>query len=146
MQIKYGQQEVIDLWNARDNLNAERARGRPQTPIHGWLGNLVLDEEAKPSFDALVRQLHKDFRLTKLPDFIQAELVGIYRCLATRLDNAGEDEEASLFADLIQGHLRDLKATRLDRNNEAVAGGKMSFIDFCSLVATQHKKEEHHGK
>ncbi len=82
---------------------------------HGAYANRFLSTEEQAIFHELVFGLREDFAFNVSSDFLQVELVGIYFLKIGRA--LGEDNIAATHKidQMLRGHLKDLKATKLGR-------------------------------
>ena len=82
---------------------------------HGAYANRFLSTEEQAIFHELVCGLREDFAFNASSDFVQVELVGIYFLKIGRALGEDNIEAAHKIDQMLRGHLKDLKATKLGR-------------------------------
>lgn len=83
---------------------------------HGAYANRFLSPEEQEVFHELVGKLRDDFAFNASSDFIQVELASIYFLKIGRALGEDNIEAAHKLDQMLRGHLKDLKATKLSRD------------------------------
>jgi len=83
---------------------------------HGAYANRFLSDEEQEVFRKLVGKLRDDFAFNASSDFIQVELAAIYFLKIGRALGEDNIEAAHKLDQMLRGHLKDLKATKLSRS------------------------------
>ncbi len=126
----------IDRWHR--NGCEQPGRGAPEGNTnalkHGIYADRFLDEEERPLFDAIIKQLHEDFVFNKSSDFMQVELVAVYFLKLGRAQVANDWEAAERLDRMIRCHLKDLKATKIAREGDEPRGLETTPAEWASSL------------
>jgi len=126
----------LDRWQR--NSGAERKHGPPEGNLnsmrHGIYANRFLAEDEKPLFETIIAQLYQDFVFNKSSDFMQVELVAVYFLKLGRAQEAGDWDAAEKLDRMIRCHLKDLKATKIAREGEAVKGPETTPAEWATAL------------
>jgi len=135
----YGDYEQRDVEQFR-RLTSEQHRqmGPPEGNTnglrHGVFANRFLNDEERQMFDALIIKLRHDFKFNESSDFIQVELVAIYFLKLGRAQEAGDWDAAQKIDQMLRGHLKDLKATKIAREGEEPKGPETTPAEWASSL------------
>ncbi len=126
LRIPVAEREIRQLQQFRRLTATQRPHGAPEgnknNLHHGAWSNRFLNDEERQTFDDLVAALRSDFSFNASADFIQVELVALYFLRLGRAQSGGDWEAAHKLDQMLRGHLKDLKATKmaLDRGEPPV--------------------------
>jgi hypothetical protein len=122
------------------------ARGAPNgnrnNLQHGCYANRLLSDEEQVLFDALITQLHADFKFNESSDFIQVELVAIYFVKLRRAQEAEDWDAAEKLDRMLRNHLKDLKATKIAREGEQPKGPETTLAEWASAMLQQWEQNQ----
>ena len=104
---------------------------------HGVYANRFLGDEDRPLFDALIAKLRADFKFNESSDFIQVELVAMYFLKLGRAQESGDWDIAQKIDQMLRGHLKDLKATKIAREGDEPRGTESSPAEWASSLLQQ---------
>ena len=104
---------------------------------HGVYANRFLSDEDRPLFDALIAKLRADFKFNESSDFIQVELVAMYFLKLGRAQESGDWDIAQKIDQMLRGHLKDLKATKIAREGDEPRGPESSPAEWASSLLQQ---------
>lgn len=99
----------------------EKAKGNLNALTHGFFAKRILNEDEQRLFDGIVAHLHADFVLNESSDLIAVEAIGLALVQYSRAMQAGNAQAAETFDRMVPSHLKDLKATKIAREGEAVS-------------------------
>jgi len=104
---------------------------------HGVYANRFLGDEDRPLFDALISKLRADFKFNESSDFIQVELVAMYFLKLGRAQESGDWDIAQKIDQMLRGHLKDLKATKIAREGDEPRGPETTPAEWASSLLQQ---------
>ncbi len=116
----YERRDVEQFRKLNVEYPARTGRGAPNGNTnrlrHGAYANRLLSVEEHEVFHGLVGLLREDFVFNASSDYIQVELASIYFLKIGRALGEDNIEAAHKLDQMLRGHLKDLKATKLSRN------------------------------
>ena len=137
----FGEYEHRDVDQFRRITSGQRAPGAPEGNTnnlqHGAYANRFLSDEERQLFDSLIAKLRADFKFNESSDFIQVELVAIYFLKLGRAQEAGDWDAAQKIDQMLRGHLKDLKATKIAREGDEPRGPETTPAEWASSLLQQ---------
>ncbi len=111
----------LKIWRNNEgtiNLNKKKSGGQPgniNAVRSGMFVNKCLDEKERILFDKVVNNLINELDIKYTTDLMQVELSGLYFLKALRAVELSEGDSAERLDRMLRMHLKDLKATRIVR-------------------------------
>lgn len=142
----YERRDVEQFRKLNTACPARAGRGAPNSNTnrlrHGAYANRFLSNEEQLVFQYLVGKLREDFAFNASSDFVQVELVGIY---FLKLGRALEDdnyEAAHKLDQMLRGHLKDLKATKLSRDTSDASESRTTPAEWATALLEKIAKSD----
>lgn len=89
--------------------------------VHGAYVERVLDAEEQAIYDGFLAQMRQDFTLNTSSDEVAVLMAAMSFVQYCRAQKAGKEDAAETQARIIRNNLKDLKATKIAREGEAVS-------------------------
>lgn len=125
-------------------------RGAPEGNInclkHGAYANRFLTAEEQNVFHDLVGRLREDFSFNASSDFVQVELASIYFLKIGRALEQDNIEAAHKLDQMLRGHLKDLKATKIAREGEEPKGTETTPAEWATALLEKLAESETKAK
>ena len=111
--------KVCNMHGANPKNHGGAPRGNRNALVHGIFSNDLQDEEEKRLYQEYYQALQKDFKLNNSSDRMTCQMACIFFIRLRRAVNQGQSGDIALMESLVRNQLKDLKATRDKREQEA---------------------------
>lgn len=109
-------------------------KGNTNHLVHGTYANRFLSDDERLVFDGLVERLRDDFVFNQSSDLIQIELAGIYYLKLGRALGQEDYDAAHKLDQMLRGHLKDLKSTKLSREGDTPAPAETTPAEWATAL------------
>ncbi len=147
MAIGKQDKESLEVWRRNEgktNLNKNKGGapiGNTNAFKNGIFVNKCLDGEEKALFEEVVSKLIKELKIEGTTDLMQTELAALYFLKTVRAVKSSQEDAAERLDKMLRMHLRDLKATRIVReeSNKNIGNSPAEWIS-AFMSSYQDKK------